>query len=308
MEENKPSIIVILGPTGVGKSQLAMELAERLHGEIVNADSMQVYKGMDIGTAKPTIDERRQIPHHLIDIVYPNEPFDVSTFRDLGDKAIREIHQRKNTILVVGGTGLYIRVLTHGIFSCPKGKDSIRRDLKYAYQLYGGEYLYRQLKEKDPVSATKIHPHDVFRIIRALEVYELTGKPISQHQKEHGFQDGHYKVLKIGLNLDRLVLYSQIDKRCNLMVNKGFIEEVRELLNQDYHENLRPMKAIGYRHTVGYIKGIYDQDTAISLFKRDTRRYAKRQLTWFRKAKEISWFDPHYVRQIEERIREFLSG
>ena len=292
----------------MGKSQLAIELAERLDGEIVNADSMQVYKGMDIGTAKPTIHERRRIPHHLIDIVYPNEPFDVSTFRDLGHEAIRKIHQRKNTILVVGGTGLYIKVLTHGIFSCPKGKSSIRRDLKDAYHLYGGEYLYQQLKGKDPISATKIHLHDMFRIIRALEVYELTGKSISQHQKEHGFRDGHYKVLKIGLNLNRLVLYSQIDKRCNLMVKKGFIEEVRGLLNQGYHENLRSMKAIGYRHMVGYVKSIYDQDTAISLFKRDTKRYAKRQLTWFRKDKEISWFDSHHVRQIEERIREFLSG
>lgn len=283
-------------------------MAEQLDGEIVNADSMQVYKGMDIGTAKPTINERERIPHHVIDIVYPNDAFDVLRFKDLADGAILKIWQAKKNVLVVGGTGLYIKILTQGIFSCPRGDNSIRQSLKDNLEAYGSKYLYHKLRKNDPTSAAKIHPHDVFRIIRALEVYELTSKPMSQHQKEHGFREHRYRILKIGLDLDRPMLYSQIDKRCHTMIESGFVEEVKGLLGQGYSENLGPMRALGYRHMVAYIKNIYSLDTAVDLFKRDTRHYAKRQLTWFRKDKEIFWFNPGQIRQIEQKAGEFLSG
>lgn len=299
---------MILGPTGVGKSRLAMTLAERLGGEIVNADSMQIYKKMDIGTAKPAADERKRILHHLVDIVYPDEPFDVAKYRNLADEALKGIHERNRTALVVGGTGFYIRILTDGIFSCPKDKGSIKKSLRDAYDRHGSEYLYRQLREKDPASAVRIHPHDIFRIIRALEVFEITGRPISDHQKEHRFRDGCYRVQKIGLNLNRSQLYAKIDTRCDAMIKQGLLEEVRGLLNQGYGEDLRPMKALGYRHMVACIKGIRDLDATMTLFKRDTRHYAKRQLTWFRRDMGISWFSPHEVQPVEQQIREFLSG
>ncbi|MGA7829194.1 MAG: tRNA (adenosine(37)-N6)-dimethylallyltransferase MiaA [Geobacteraceae bacterium] len=301
-------IVIVQGPTASGKSELAVRLAERFSGEIVNADSMQVYRGMDIGTAKPSADQLRRVPHHLLDIVNPDETFSAADFSRVAEKVIHDIVRRGKHVFVCGGTGLYIRALTKGLMDSPCGDEVLRNELKELASRAGGEALHLRLAEVDPVSAERIHPNDQFRIIRALEVFQLTGRPISVLREEHRFGTLRYNYCKIGLSMDRESLYRNIDNRVDLMIRQGFLEEVKALLAAGYPSGLKPMRSLGYRHLCNYLEGVIPLDDALQLMKRDTRRYAKRQLTWFNQDPEIKWIEyPENVAIIEHIVHDYFD-
>lgn len=306
-EGAKPKIVVICGPTGIGKTSAALELAKNLQAEIVSADSMQVYRYMNIGTAKPTADELNRVPHHMIDIVNPDEPFDAARFSEMAQEVIATLHAGQILPLVVGGTGLYIKSLVHGLFRTPKAGRTIRSRLKAEAEIHGVGFLHQQLQACDPETATKLHPNDTYRIIRALEIYETTGNQISGYHRKHRFKDMPYRVLKIGLRMDREILYERINRRVDAMIREGFLEEVKHLLGMGYSESLKSMQSIGYRHMVDYIKSRFSWDEAIRTLKRDTRRFAKRQFTWFRADSEIAWVEPDRLNDIHRLVNSFLN-
>lgn len=284
----------IVGPTGTGKSRLAMEVAARFSGaiEIVNADSRQFYRGMDIGTAKPSLEERRLAPHHLVDVRDPDEPLDVAEFVKLAREVVSGVVARGRLPMVVGGSGLYLRVLRGGIFHGPPASIEIRGRLSKLADERGAEYLHQQLREIDPAGADRIGVHDRYRIVRALEVFELTGEPISAHQGRHRFADhGGYEALTIGIACDRKKLYATIDQRFDAMLAAGFVEEVRALISAGYSPEKPPLSTIGYKQIAAHIRGEMTLADAISIAKRDSRRLAKRQLTWFRREPDIIWLD-----------------
>jgi len=303
----KPRVICIVGPTGVGKTAMALELADRWGGEIVSADSMQVYRHMDIGTAKPTPEERRRIPHHLLDVVDPDETFDASRYCDLARAAIALLHRQKRPVFVVGGTGLYIRALLGGLIEGPGANEVLRRELKQEINQKGKAHLYQRLRTMDPGAADRIHPHDGVRIIRALEVLELTGRSIVDHQQGHHFGECPYEVLKIGLRLDREQLNDRIERRTDRMIAEGFVEEVRRLLDMGYGESLKTMQSLGYRNLVSFLAGRQSLEEAVRQIKRDSCRYAKRQMTWFAADREGGWLDPGDVEGAATRIGLFLN-
>ena len=305
----KPKIVLIVGPTGTGKTQLALELAQKINGEIVTADSMQVYRYMDIGTAKPTEQEQALIPHHLLDIIDPDQNFSAGQYRTLAAQAIDCILKKNKNVLVCGGTGLYIKSLIHGIFPGAKESFAIDQELRAKAAQWGGGYLYDELKKLDPASAHRIHPQDTFRVIRALEIYYLTGLPISRHHEEHAFKEKHYDYLQIAIHWDRSALYDRINRRCEQMEKDGFIEEVRSLRSRGYHSELKSMRSLGYRHGCAFLDGKISLEEAMRNMKLDTRRFAKRQLTWFRADSSIVWIeDPHKkTNQIEGLIRNFFG-
>jgi tRNA dimethylallyltransferase len=282
--------VAVVGPTATGKSSLALELAEELGGEIISADSVQVYRGFDIGTAKPSLEERQKVPHHLIDILGPEEDYSAASFRDQADRIIRDFQEKGKAIFVVGGTGLYLKVLSRGLFHGPGGDPYLRDSLRQKAEGQGEGYLHRELAKVDPEAASRVHPHDTFRIIRALEVYHHSGKPLSQLQKEHGFRESPYEVLKIGLSAERRELYRRIDSRVDSMLDKGWLKEVQDLLNRGISPRVKPMQSLGYRRLISFLRGEMDWARAVFLIKQDTRRYAKRQTTWFKADPEINWF------------------
>jgi tRNA dimethylallyltransferase len=288
---DKQKIVIILGPTASGKTDLAVRLAELLDGEIVNADSMQVYRGMDIGTAKPSLDLRRRVPHHLIDIADPDSNFSASDFRREAAGAIADITGRGKRAFIVGGTGLYIRALLQGLADSPSGAGEVRLGLEEEARRHGNEALLRKLASVDPVTAGRLHPNDLVRIIRALEVYRLTGKPISQQRSSHAFSGDYYCALKLGLTVERRELYERIDRRVERMIADGLLDEVRTLLDRGFSPQLKAMRSIGYRQICAHLSGEYPLEEAVRLIKRDTRRYAKRQMTWFNGDKEIYWVE-----------------
>ena len=306
-DTKNPKIIIIGGPTGIGKTAVAIRIAQRFGGTIVNADSMQIYRKMDTGTAKPTPEEQALIKHHLIDIINPDQPFDAVRFADMAGKIIIQLVEKQMLPLVVGGTGLYIKALTHGLFRENSSDPEIRKELHQIAETHGSEYLYRNLKQVDPTTADRLHPHDIFRIIRALEVYRVTGAPISDFHNLHGFSDRPYRTLKIGLDMDRKILYDRINSRVEAMIDEGLVAEVKQLLAMGYSAELKSMQSIGYRHMADFIEGRLEWDEALDTMKRDTRRYAKRQLTWFRKDAEMIWFHPEQVDEIAEKIEEFVA-
>ncbi|HEY7317851.1 MAG TPA: tRNA (adenosine(37)-N6)-dimethylallyltransferase MiaA [Candidatus Binatia bacterium] len=304
----KPKLVIVLGPTAVGKSQVAQELAERLHGEIINADSQQFYRQLDIGTAKPSIDARQKIAHHLIDVVDPDDEFNVARFRELATAIIEDIQKRGKQAIVCGGTGLYIKALTRGLFVGPARESGIRAELTLKAQRHGLSSLYEQLKQVDPSAISWIHPNDRQRIIRALEVYVSTGKPMSEWQKKHGFSETFFHTLKIGLDRQRAELYHLINRRCDQMIEAGLIDEVRGLLARGYSLDLSPLRSIGYRHVGLFLLGQLSREQAVFEMKRDTRRLAKRQLTWFRGDREVRWFHPALDRaKITDAAAAFLG-
>lgn len=305
----KIKIVAIVGPTGVGKSQFALELAQRIDGEIVVADSVQVYRYLNIGTAKPTPQERALIPHHLIDIIDPDKNFSAGQFRVMAEKVITLIHEKKKKILVCGGTGLYVKALIRGLFSYSEGSETLRQRLRVQEAQEGEGYLYEQLKKVDPTSAARIHPHDMFRIIRALEISYLTGVPIFRHHSHHAFQDVRYEYVQIGISMDRAILYDRIDQRCDQMMEEGFLDEVRSLLARGYHAGLNSMQSLGYRHLCAYLAGQTTLEEAVKTMKRDTRRFAKRQLTWFRADPGIVWINEPIknFREVEALLKIFFS-
>jgi tRNA dimethylallyltransferase len=304
--EKQIPLLIVQGPTSSGKSDLAVALAEKFDGEIVNADSMQIYRGMDIGTAKPSRDLLQRAPHHLIDIIDPDQPFSAADFRKYAGIAIREIHSRGKRVIVAGGTGLYIKALIKGLIDSPEGNPSIREELNEAARIYGREELHRRLALVDPVTAAKLHPNDQVRLVRALEVFRLTGRPISALRETHGFQNTDFHALKIGITSDRAELYRKIDIRVDWMIQNGLAEEVRMLLAKGFTPDLKPMRSLGYSQICACLSGAYSLEEAILLVKRDTRHYAKRQLTWFKKDSEIKWFEyPLNVDIIFNNVIEF---
>jgi tRNA dimethylallyltransferase len=307
--KHRPKIVFITGPTAVGKSGLGHQLAREMGAEIVNADSMQIYRFMDIGTAKPTRSEQNKVPYHLIDMINPDEPFDASEFRIQARSVIEKLHLRRVPILVIGGTGLYLRVLQRGIFPCPKPKAEIRLRWQQAALSHGPHFLWAALKEADPMAAGRIHPRDSFRLIRALEVLELTGRPISEWQQwERGPMTGSdYEILWIGLFLEREALYRKINLRTDEMMAKGFRAEVERLLEKGYSPELKSMQSLGYRHLTKVIQGGLDLKEAVDMMKRDTRRYAKRQMTWLAKEENLNWFSAEEFDTIHYKISKFLD-
>ncbi len=282
-------LIVILGPTATGKTAVGIRVAQALDGEIISADSGAVYRGLDIGTAKPTPEERAQVRFHLIDVVNPDEVFTAARFRELALEAIADIESRGKRVLVVGGTGLYLRVLLHGYSLAPPPSDpEIRARLQAECRQLGSEALHARLSTVDPSTAARVHPHDAVRIVRALEVYEMTGVPISAWQKQ---AHEELPALKFGLTLPRPVLYRRIEERIDQMMAQGFLQEVQKLLQSGYNKDLPALKGLGYRQMIGYLEGRYSLEEGVRLWKRDTRRFAKRQMTWFRKEPSVYWLD-----------------
>jgi tRNA dimethylallyltransferase len=305
----QPQLVILLGPTGVGKSEIAVDMARQIDGEIINADSQQVYRHMNIGTAKPSMEQRKGVPHHLLDVIDPDENFDAARFRLMAWECAREIESRGKRAVVCGGTGLYLRALTRGLFSGPSKDAEVRHRLEREAEEDGLAVLYERLRQADPEAATRIHPNDRRRMIRALEVFALTGRPISQWQKAHAFRDRPFKTLKIGLNRERKELYARIDRRCDAMIAQGFIEEVRTLMKMGYGPGLNPLQSVGYRQMGLYLRGAMNLEDAVREMKRDTRRLAKRQLTWFRPDEEIRWFHPETEREEILRLaKEFFAG
>ena len=308
MTASSISLVVLTGPTGIGKTSTAIDLARRFDMEIVGADSIQVYRCMDIGSAKPTAEERASVRHHLIDVADPDEDFDAARYRELAGRAIVSIHERGKRVLLAGGTGLYIKALLKGLFKAPPVSEDIRSRIKEAAARDGSEELHRRLNEVDPEAAARIHPNDAYRITRALEVYEQTGKPISFFQKEHRFSSGPYRSIMVGLTVNRAILYERINRRVDMMMDQGLVDEVKKLLSMGYGLHLNSMQSIGYRHIGDYLEDRVTLDETVEQLKQDTRNFSKRQYTWFRAQPELEWFQPDRMEPIYDRVADFFAG
>lgn len=292
MKPNKPKLLVVLGPTAVGKSAVGIDIAKRLGGEIINADSLQVYKHLNIGTAKPSSQELHEVKHHLIDIVNPDEDFNAGMFRSRAASVIENLYHTNTNTILVGGTYLYVKVLLSGLIEGLPANQEIRDNIKKLRSIFGLPYVYDRLRSLDPEAASKIHPNDYVRIERALEVNYLTGQKMSELQSLHGFENQEFEYLKIGLSQDREPLRERIDNRVDIMIEDGLIDEVKRLREMGYTSNLKPMQSIGYKEINQFLDGDIDFDRAVELIKRDTKRFAKRQMTWLKKDNEIIWFEP----------------
>ena len=308
-EQSVLPLIALVGPTASGKSELALFLAEHFNGEIVNYDSVQIFRHLDIGTAKPTKDERARVPHHLIDIREPTEVYTAGDYQREGREILRNLKQRGKLPILAGGTGLYLRALIDGLFSGPQRSEPLRARLETIAENKGREYLHRLLLRLDPDAASRIMPRDKPKIIRALEVRLETGKSLTRHLDEKardpltGFQV-HY----IGLNPQRDVLYGRIDERVVRMFKAGLANEVRQLLEQGVPRDAKAFEAIGYRHILSYIDSCNRRDETIRIIQRDTRRYAKRQLTWFRRQANVTWFGgPGDSDEIKQMVHLFVK-
>ena len=289
-----PQVLVLIGPTAIGKTALSIKLAQRFHCEIISVDSMQVYRYMDIGTAKASAAERHLVPHHLIDIVDPDEDYDAARFTKDAARLIQEITARGKLPLLTGGTGLYLKALFDGIFPEAPSDKEVRNTLKERLDREGAQSLHEELTLCDRISADKIHPNDTQRLLRALEVYHTTVVPWSTHlAKQNSTPETKLPVdaLQIGLTCDRKKLYQRINMRCEMMLDEGLEAEVIGLIKKGFSPELKSMGSIGYRHMVGYINNEYSREEMLRLLARDTRRYAKRQYTWFNKNQDVNWID-----------------
>jgi len=286
-------VLVLVGPTAIGKTALSLQLAQQYNCEIISVDSMQVYRYMDIGTAKATLEEREEVKHYLIDVVDPDENFDASVFANMSLAHIKEIHSRGKIPLLTGGTGLYLKALLEGIFPDVPSDDMVRKELKKRLEDEGSSKLHEELSLIDYKSAVKIHPNDSHRVLRALEIYRLTGRKWSDLLTEHFAEKdvSFSKLLQIGLTCERDLLYERINSRCEIMLQSGLEEEVRNLSGAGYSPELKSMKSIGYRHMCEYLDGLYGTEDLKRLLARDTRRYAKRQYTWFSGMKDLEWME-----------------
>lgn len=302
----KPKVIVICGPTASGKTSLSIELAKKVNGEIVSADSMQIYKDMNIGTAKPTKEEMQGIKHYLIDFVSPEERYSVAQYKQDAKKAIREIISNGKMPIVVGGTGLYVDSLIYEIeYNDIKLDENYRKKLEQLAEEQGLEKLYKKALEIDPVAMEKISENDKKRIIRVLEIYKATGKTKTQQEEESRRKPVEYDYKVFAINWNREVLYERINKRVDIMIGQGLIEEVKNIM-QKYKKFPTAMQGLGYKEVVDYLNGVYTEDEMIEKIKMETRRYAKRQLTWFRKNRQTIWIDG--TNDLQNNINIILEG
>ena len=307
-------VVVIVGPTAVGKSRIAVEVAKAFETEVLTADSRQVYRGMDVGTDKPASEERQAVPHRLIDLVDPDESFNAGLYRRQAIDEIERLYRDCRLPLVVGGTGLYVRTLLKGLCEAPQADPIMRKALRQEAKDQGYDRLYARLVDVDPVIAARLHPRDESKVIRALEVYQLSGRRMSEFQQEHGFAERPFATLMIGLNRDRDMLYRRIEGRIDWQLAHGLIEETKQLLAQGYQRDSAAMKGLGYRQVAEHLAGEYDAAEMVRRFKRDTRHFSKRQMTWFRKEPGIQWLMieesesvPHTTTRVIEQIDRFLN-
>ena len=307
MEVKKP-LVILTGPTAVGKTALSIKLAKAIGGEIISADSMQVYRYMDIGSAKIKQEEMYGVPHHLIDILMPEEAFNVYIFKMLAQKALTEIYDRGHIPIIAGGTGFYIQALLYDIdFEAEEENAAVREKLEKMAKEKGSHYLHEQLKEIDPVSAEEIHENNVKRVIRALEYYELNKKTISEHNREQKQKESAYNSCYFVLNDDRARLYERIDKRVDLMLEEGLVKEVQKLREMGYHKNMVSMQGLGYKEILAYLEGECSLEEAVYLIKRDSRHFAKRQLTWFRREKDVLWVNKQDYDYEDDKILAYMT-
>ena len=285
----KSRLLCLLGPTAVGKTEIAIQLARRLNAEIVSVDSRQIYRQMDIGTAKPTPEEQKTARHHLIDCVDISQPFSVADYQSLADAAIADIQDRGKRVLLVGGAGLYFRSIVDGLFEGPGADPSLRERLEAEATQHGADVLHNRLRACDPASAERIHPNNIVRVIRALEVYELTGTPMSELQQQWHPEKQRYPFIAFCLTMPRALLYRRIEQRVDVMLANGLIAEVESLLAAGYARGTAALRSFGYRELIAYLDGECTYLEAIEQLKQNTRRFAKRQLTWFRKDTRIEW-------------------
>ena len=306
----KQKLIVVAGPTASGKTRLAIDIAKSVNGEIVNADSMQIYKYMNIGSAKPTLEEQSEAKHHLIDFLEPDEEFSVADYTELAHKIIAEIASRGKIPIMCGGTGLYINSVVNDItFGEIETDYKLREELNELAKQHGSQYLLDILKEFDPVSAQRLHPGNLRRIVRAIEFYRTTGIPISEHQEMTKQKESRYEPLMLCVKWDREVLYDRINKRVDIMLNDGLLDEVKCLMEMGYTKELNSMKGIGYKEVIDYFEGNMSLEDTVNLIKQSSRRYAKRQLTWFRRDKRILWLDANedFLAEGIQLCREFIG-
>jgi tRNA dimethylallyltransferase len=313
-KDERPLVVILLGPTGSGKTALSLELAERFGGEIVSCDSVAVYRGMELGTAKPTREERARVPHHLIDIADPDEPFTAGEYSRLARGLLQEITARKRRVAIVtGGTGLYLRALTEGLFAGPARQESLRARLRAKAQRHGsGAWLHRLLKRLDGASADRIHANDTAKLIRAIEVCVAARSPLSTLIQNKGKNPlVGFRLMRIGMNPPRAVLYARLNERCAAMFAAGLVEETRALLKR--YGPVKALDSLGYRQARGVLDGTLSMGDAIKAAQQGHRNYAKRQMTWFRREPEVQWIagfgdDAGTVREAEERVEAALTG
>ncbi len=311
-QTEKPPVVVVTGPTASGKTPIAIEIAQQIGGEIVNADSMQVYRYMDVGTAKPSLEQRALVPHHLLDVVTPDIAYSAGRYAEEARKVAAGIHAGGKTVVLTGGTGLYIRAFLEGLLEAGEADPELRAKLedenRAAVEAGDSLRLHRRLAEIDPDAADRIHPNDLRRIIRALEIAESLGEPASSLRAEHGFGDRPYRTLHLALDPGREVLAERIDRRCSEMIDNGLLREARELRERGYGPELRPLCSIGYRHMTPVVDGADTLANALEVMRRDTRRFARRQRTWLRKVPDVCWLRPDATRSIFDAVESFLKG
>ena len=305
----KKPLIVLTGPTAVGKTSLSISLAKAVNGEIISADSMQVYKGMDIGSAKIRKEEMQGVTHYLVDILEPEEEFHIVKFQELAKAALEEIYAKGKIPILVGGTGFYIQAVTRDIdFTQAEQETSYREELEQFAKEKGAEYLHEKLREVDSKSAENIHANNVKRVIRALEFYHQNGTPISEHNEEQKQQTSPYNLAYFVLTAPREILYERIDRRVDQMMEEGLLEEVKSLRERGCHRGMVSMQGLGYKEILAYLEGEYPLEEAVGILKRDTRHFAKRQLTWFRREQDVIWVDKEQFHWNEAEILEYMMS
>lgn len=302
--KNKENLFILIGPTAIGKTDLSIKLAQMMNGEIISADSMQIYKYMNIGSAKVTKDEMQGVQHHLIDCIYPDEDFTVANYKNEASSLISNINKEGKLPILAGGTGLYINSIVYDLqFTEVPPSQSIRSQL----ELLSNEDLHKELKKIDNISADKLNVNDRKRVIRALEIYKSTGKTMSEYNKNFRIENQDYNLVMIGLNMDRARLYDRINRRVDIMINSGLIDEVKGLLEMGYNKNLVSMQGIGYKEIVMYLEGEMSLDDSISLIKQKSRNYAKRQLTWFKRDERIKWMNLDDYSDLEQLSKDIIE-